>query len=118
MKEDKRFELRLSLEESLEWGVTAKREGKTTSQLVRDVMSAYVANAGGELRKPGATESGLPERVTPPPPQRFSAEIEKLEAELKSIPRDFCSTCLHPKKKHGGFGHSCQEDNCLCARFE
>jgi hypothetical protein len=37
---------------------------------------------------------------------------------LPLLSPNICANCEHPKKKHGGFGTCCQEDNCACPKFE
>lgn len=36
-----------------------------------------------------------------------------------TLPRaNVCVNCDHAKSKHGGFGGACQEDGCMCGKFE
>jgi|KBSMisStaDraftv2_1062788.scaffolds.fasta_scaffold06274_4 hypothetical protein len=72
------IKLRVSAAELARWKEKAAKDEIPVSEFIRDCVNSIcdigdlplMSAAGGELRKPGATESGLPERVTPPPPSK------------------------------------------------
>lgn len=63
------WRMRISTEEMAQWTERATAEGKTVSQLVREVMAGYLVYVGGERRPAGAASRGSSERATPPPPK-------------------------------------------------
>lgn len=76
-----------------------------------------------ELQAAGNVSGWCRERVlagrsTHLPPD-VSELVEVAIADFLPKPSpNICANCEHKRSRHGGFGHACQEDNCLCARFE
>jgi len=114
---EKTWKLRVSAEELSTWKEEAAKRGVLLSEWIRKKCNDdKLPHKPGMPEWPGAAEdvprdSGVPTSKRREP---SAVGITKL-----SVPApDICANCEHKKSRHGGWGKCCQEDNCLCERFE